>query len=80
MITNFMGMPTFTINDYIDAFQGTKRALTNATIKDEVLNKAANDYIAAQTSFAKVLTANFLAITKQSWDSYAKALFPKVSA
>jgi hypothetical protein len=78
MIYNFAGMPTFTINDYIDAFQGTKRAFTNATIKDEVLNKAANDYIAAQTGFAKVLTGNFLAITKQSWDSYAKTLFPKV--
>lgn len=80
MIYNFAGMPTFTINDYIDAFQGTKRAFTNATIKDEVLNKAANDYIAAQTGFAKVLTANFTTIAKQSWDSYARTLFPRATA
>lgn len=80
MIYNFAGMPTFTINDYIDAFQGTKRAFTNATIKDEVLNKAANDYIAAQTGFAKVLTANFTTIAKQSWDSYARTLFPRAAA
>ena len=53
----------FTPDTFIDTFQETKRTLTNQFIKDSTLNKAAHDYINAQTAFAKMLTKNALDIT-----------------
>ena len=43
----------FTPEFYIDSFQSTKRLLTNKVITDPTLNKAAHNYIDAQTTFAK---------------------------
>lgn len=75
-----MAIPVFNMGDYIDTFQSTKTLVTNKVITDPVLNSAANDFIAAQTSFAKMLDNNFTIIAKHSMDSYAKLLFPKARA
>lgn len=67
----------FTLDFYIDSFQQTKRILTNQVFKDPTLNKAAHNYIDAQTAFAKMLTSNTVDMAKYSVDSVSKVLFPK---
>lgn len=67
----------FSPDFYIDTFQETKRVITNQVFKDPTLNKAANDYINAQTAFAKMLAHNTIDLTKYSVDSVSKVLFPK---
>ncbi len=67
----------FTPEFYIDSFQSTKKILTNQVFKDPTLNKAAHNYIDAQTAFAKMLTANTVDMAKYSVDSVSKVLFPK---
>ena len=67
----------FTLDFYIDSFQQTKKTLTNQVFKDPTLNKAAHNYIDAQTAFAKMLTSNTVDMAKYSVDSISKVLFPK---
>ena len=67
----------FTPAFFIDTFQDTKRTITNYVFKDPTLNKAANDYITAQTAFAKMLVNNAIDISKYSVDSISKVLFPQ---
>jgi hypothetical protein len=67
----------FTPDFYIDLIQSTKRTATNKIFKDEVLNKAANDFITGQTAFAKMLVNNTFALTQYSVDSISKVYFPK---
>lgn len=67
----------FTPDFFIDGFQNTKRAVTNAVFKDPTLNKAAHSYIDAQTAFAKVLVNNTIDMTRYSVDSLSGVLFPK---
>jgi hypothetical protein len=67
----------FTPDFFIDTFQDTKRIITNQVFKDPTLNKAANDYINAQTAFAKMLAHNTVDLTKYSVDSISKVLFPQ---
>ena len=62
---------------FIDTFQETKRVVTNQIFKDPTLNKAANDYINAQTAFAKMLAHNTVDLTKYSVESISKVLFPQ---
>jgi hypothetical protein len=62
---------------YIDTFQESKRVITNKIITDPTLNKAAQDYINAQTAFAKMLAHNAIDITKYSVESISKVLFPQ---
>ena len=62
---------------FIDTFQETKRTITNYVFKDPTLNKAANDYINAQTAFAKMLSHNAIDLTKYSVESISKVLFPQ---
>ena len=62
---------------FIDAFQDTKRIVTNHVFKDPTLNKAANDYITAQTAFAKMLMNNAIDLSKYSVESIGKVLFPQ---
>ncbi len=62
---------------FIDTIQETKRVITNQVFKDSTLNKAANDYINAQTAFAKMLAHNTIDLTKYSVDSISKVLFPQ---
>ena len=61
----------------IDTIQEAKRSFTNQFIKDSTLNKAANDYITAQTAFAKMLANNALDLTKYSVECFSKQLFPR---
>ena len=67
----------FTPDFYIDSFQSTKKIITNQVFKDPTLNKAAHNYIDAQTAFAKMLTANTVDMAKYSVESVSKVLFPK---
>lgn len=67
----------FTPSFFIDTIQDTKRIVTNQIFKDPTLNKAANDYITAQTAFAKMLVNNAIDISKYSVDSVSKVLFPQ---
>ena len=67
----------FTPDFYIDSFQSTKKILTNQVFKDPTLNKAAHNYIDAQTAFAKMLTSNTVDLAKYSVESVSKVLFPK---
>ena len=71
--------PYLTLEAHIDAFQTTKRGLTDKVITDPTLNKAAHDFINAQTVFGKMLTKNFTDLAKYSMDSYATKLFPQPS-
>lgn len=64
-------------NFFIDTFQETKRTVTNQIFKDPTLNKAAHDYINAQTAFAKMLVNNAIDLSKYSIDSIGKVLFPQ---
>jgi hypothetical protein len=67
----------FTPEFYIDSFQSTKRMLTNKVITDATLNKAANDFITAQTTFAKMLAKNYIDLSTYSVDAISKVMFPK---
>jgi hypothetical protein len=74
-----MFAPYLTLDAHIEAFQTTKRGLTDKIITDPTLNKAAHQYIDAQTAFAKMLAKNFTDLTKYSVDSYASKVFPQKS-
>jgi len=74
---NKMFAPYLTLDAHIDAFQQTKRGLTDKIITDPTLNKAAHEYIDAQTQFAKMLAHNFTELAKYSMDSISEKLFPK---
>ena len=67
----------FTPDFFIDTFQESKRTITNYVFKDPTLNKAANDYINAQTAFAKMLSHNAIDLTKYSVESISKVLLPQ---
>lgn len=67
----------FTPENIIDTIQGTKRTFTNMVIKDEVLNKVANNFIDSQTHFAKMLVTNFTTVTKYGMDQLTTKLFFK---
>jgi hypothetical protein len=69
--------PYFTLEAQIDAFQTTKRGSTDKIITDPTLNKAAHQYIDAQTTFAKMLSKNFADLAKYSVDSFANKAFPQ---
>lgn len=62
---------------FIDTVQTMKRVMTDQVYKDKTLNKAANDYITAQTQFAKMLIHNTIDITTYSVESLSKYFFPK---
>jgi hypothetical protein len=63
--------PYLTLDAHIEAFQETKRGLTDKIITDPTLNKA------AQTQFAMMLSHNFTDIAKYSMDSIANKWFPQ---
>jgi hypothetical protein len=67
----------FTPEFYIDLFQSSKRQLTNQVYKDDILNKAANNFIDAQTAFAKMLAKNYIDLATYSVDTMSKVFFPK---
>jgi hypothetical protein len=67
----------YTANFYIDTLQKTKSILTDKVITDPVLNKAAHDFMDAQTVFAKMIAHNTTSIAKHSVDSMCKSYFPQ---
>ena len=67
----------FTPDFYIDLFQSSKRSATNTVFKDERLNKVANDFIDAQTVFAKMLAKNTIEMLSYAADSMSNAMYPQ---
>jgi hypothetical protein len=67
----------FTPNLIIDTVQNAKRTATNAVIKDETLNKAAHNFIDAQTAFAKMLTDNAMELSKHFVEKQTSFFYPK---
>ena len=57
---------------YIDSFQSLKRSLTNKVITDPTLNKAANSFIDAQGTWAKMVAENSINLTKHFFDKVAE--------
>jgi len=75
-----MFAPYLTLDAHIEAFQTTKRGLTDKVITDPTLNNAAHEYIDAHTAFAKMLAKNFTDLAKYSVDSFASKVFPQEKA
>ena len=67
----------FTPQFYINSFQSLKHDFTNKVITDPVLNKAANDFIDAQTARAKMVVDNTTTIAKYCVDKQSDILYPK---
>ena len=67
----------FTPDFYIDLVQSSKRQLTNQVYKDDTLNKAANNFIDAQTAFAKMLAKNYIDLSTYSVEAISKVFYPK---
>lgn len=66
----------FTPDFYIELLQSSKRMATNQIFKDERLNKVANDFIDAQTVFAKMLAKNTIEMLSYAADSMSKTIYP----
>ena len=66
----------FTPDFYIEMFQTSKRMATNQIFKDERLNKVANDFIDAQTIFAKMLAKNTIEMLSYAAESMSKTIYP----
>lgn len=66
----------YSLELYVDTFQQTKKTITNKIISDEKLNKAAHNYIDAQTVFAKMLIANTQDVLKYAMDKHTTFWFP----
>ena len=77
MWMQYFTQPEITADYMIDTFQSVKKGFTDKVITDKTLNKAAHDYINAQTAFAKMLTHNAVDIAKYSADSITNVWFPK---
>jgi hypothetical protein len=67
----------FTPDFYIEMFQTSKRMATNQIFKDERLNKVANDFIDAQTIFAKMMAKNTIEMLSYTVDSMNKTIYPQ---
>jgi hypothetical protein len=59
----------FTPDFFIDAFQSTKKVVFNQVVTDSTLQKAAAEYIDAQSQFAKMVVHNTISMTKYSVDA-----------
>ena len=57
---------------FITYFQGMKKDFTNKVIKDPELNKAAHNFIQAQTDFAYMLLDNTECVMKHSFNNMSK--------
>jgi hypothetical protein len=67
----------YSLESYVDAFQQTKKKITDKVITDTTLNKAAHKFIDAQTLFAKMLIENSQNIANQVINSQTSFWFPK---
>ena len=66
----------FSLENYVEAFQQTKKTITDKVITDATLNKAAHNFILAQTAFAKMLISNMQVVTKYAVDAQTSCWFP----
>ena len=66
----------YSLENYVEVFQQTKKQLTDKIITDTELNKAAHNYIDAQTAFAKMLVKNTQTVLKYATDSNTSFWFP----
>lgn len=66
----------FTPDFYIELLQSSKRMATNQIFKDERMNKVANNFIDAQTVFAKMLAKNTIEMLSYTADSMSKTIYP----
>jgi hypothetical protein len=66
----------FTPDFYIELLQSSKRMATNQIFKDERMNKVANNFIDAQTVFAKMLAKNTIEMLSYAADSMSKTIYP----
>lgn len=66
----------FTPDFFIDAFQTTKKVVFNQVISDKTLQRAAGEYVDAQTQFAKMIVHNTISVAKYSWETVSKCWFP----
>jgi hypothetical protein len=64
----------FTPQFYINSFQSLKHDFTNKVITDPILNKAANDFIDAQTAWAKMVVDNTTTVAKHYFDKQSNIL------
>jgi len=67
----------FTPDFYIDMLQNSKKAATNQVMTDAVINKAAMNFIDAQTAFAKMLVTNATEIAQYAFETQSEFFFPK---
>lgn len=67
----------FTPDFFIDSFQSTKKVVFNQIIADKTLQKAAAEYVDAQSQFAKMLVHNTISVAKYSADAITKCWFPR---
>ena len=66
----------FTPDFYIELLQSSKTMATNQIFKDERMNKVANNFIDAQTVFAKMLAKNTIEMLSYAADSMSKTIYP----
>ena len=69
----------FTPIIFVETLQNAKKAATNALIKDQTFNKAAHDFIDAQTEFAKSVFSIATAISNELVGKQASFFYPKKS-
>jgi hypothetical protein len=62
---------------FIDAFQSTKKIVFNQVVADKTLQKAATEYVDAQTQFAKIVVHNAISVAKYSVDTITSCWYPK---
>ena len=67
----------FTPDFFIDAFQSTKKVVFNQVVADKTLQKAATEYVDAQTQFAKMVVHNTISMAKYSVDAITSCWTPK---
>jgi len=67
----------FTPSFYIDSFQSLKHDFTNKVITDPTLNKVANDFIDAQSAWAKMVVNNSTTVAKYLFDKQTEVMYPK---
>ena len=65
----------FTPDFFIDTFQSTKKTVFNQIVADKTLQKAAAEYVDAQTQFAKMMVHNTISVAKYSVDAITKCWF-----
>lgn len=71
MWQNMYNAYVLTPDVYIDTFQNMKKNIANEIVADKTLNKAANDFIDAQTAFAKSMFHISTSIAKHTLESFS---------